>query len=483
MTILPHRDLANARKAASLLGLGLDGECLEGAVVRRNNGALEAVRAFRAPLAIDPLTYEPELVGREILDHLEAAGIRERRCVVAVPLRWALTAQVKLPDLPEADLTSFIQIEAERSFPCDVATLRLSTSRYVAPSGESWATIVGIPVSHLERLEQALLAAKVKPVSFGLGIAALQPPGAEPSRGVLALVIGADQIDLQITCGGGVALLRVLDGVLETEGGERILHGDLVAREVRITRGQLSSELRDAVQCIRIFGPPELARQLGAELRPRFQAAGVAVELAAQASAGGAAVLPDPAACGGISLAAGQLLGRQSPFEFLAPRVSFWKRMLARHVSGRLQMVGAVAAAAVVLVGAAFAVQQWQLARLGSRWTAMAPAVRDADQAQQMIRRFRAWDHDSFRCLDILRTVSSVFPEDGAVTLKTLEVREVRTVSCSGTARDNAVLLRTLGQLRSAANVHDVRVVQIRGGSPIQFTFEFQYGEQVAREN
>jgi len=134
-------------------------------------------------------------------------------------------------------------------------------------------------------------------------------------------------------------------------------------------------------------------------------------------------------------------------------------------------------------VALAFAIQQWQLFRLGSRWTRMAPTVQELENAQDQIRQYRPWYDDSFRCLMIVRALSTVFPEDGAMTAKTLEIHDVNTVSCSGTARDNTTLLRTLSQLRSAENVHDVKVVQIRGGSPMQFTFEFQYGEGVPGEN
>ena len=75
------------------------------------------------------MTAAPELVGREIRNHLDAAGVRERHCVVGVPLKWALMAHTELPPLPEADAASLLQLEAERGFPCDVATLRLADSR------------------------------------------------------------------------------------------------------------------------------------------------------------------------------------------------------------------------------------------------------------------------------------------------------------------------------------------------------------------
>jgi hypothetical protein len=48
---------------------------------------------------------------------------------------------------------------------------------------------------------------------------------------------------------------------------------------------------------------------------------------------------------------------------------------------------------------------------------------------------------------------------------------------CTGTARDNQSLLKTLERLRAAGGVSDLKVVQIRGKSPMQFTFDFHWGE------
>src|SRR5258708_33560466 len=100
-------------RLTGLLGLALDGSRLEGVVLSRTNGSLARQQSFSADLSLDPLTADAELVGREIRNHLNAAGIRENRCVVGLPLKWALTTNVELPELPEEDVASFLQIEAE----------------------------------------------------------------------------------------------------------------------------------------------------------------------------------------------------------------------------------------------------------------------------------------------------------------------------------------------------------------------------------
>jgi len=460
---------------ATLVGLALDGNRLDGVVLRRTNGSIQLRQSFSTTLSLDPLTADPVLVGTEIRNHLEAAGVRDRHCVVCLPSRWALTLHTELPELPAADVASFLQIEAERGFPCDVATLRVCTSRCQSVTGKQFATQIGIPVNQLTLVERALTAAKLKPVSFSLGIAALQPADAD----ALTLVIGESQVELQITCGGGVGALRALEGALEVEGARRELHADVVAREVRITLGQLPAEFRGAVRRVRVFGPDERARELADELEARLGSLGLRVELVTRYATDEFKVeLPaDAPVSRAFSLAARRLAGLGTPSEFLPPKVAPWQQLARRYTSGPYRMAGATAGVVIVLVGGAFLVQEWQLVRLRSKWSKMSAKVTELDGLQQQIRQYQPWFDSSFRCLSILRQLTTTFPEDGVVSAKTIEIRDVNTVTCSGVARDNAALLKMLSQLRAANEVSDLKVDQIRGQSPMQFTFEFQWSE------
>src|ERR1051326_7218303 len=204
------------QQPSSVLGLSLDGSRLEGAVVRRTNGSVTIQKTFFASLSLDPLTNDPELVGQEIRNHLEKAGIRERHCAVCVPLPWALTVQTKLPEIPEADVASFLQIEAERGFPYGPDALLISASRFRSPTGDHYVTQLAVPRDHAGRLEKALGAARLKPATFSIGMAALQDPKKTSAPGVLALAIGEHEVALQVSCGGGIAALRNLEGTIET---------------------------------------------------------------------------------------------------------------------------------------------------------------------------------------------------------------------------------------------------------------------------
>jgi hypothetical protein len=466
------------KKLSSVLGLTFDGGKLDGVVLRRVDGALQLQQSFSVALTLDPLTAAPELVGREIRNQLDAAGVRERHCVLGVPLKWVLTAQTELPSLPEADAVSLLQIEAERGFHTDLAALQMANSRCALAADKKYVLLAAIPGAHIATIENVLAAAKLKPVSLALGLAALQLPAAEKSSGVLALAVGESTVSLQITCGGGVAALRALEGAIENEGGRRTLHADLVARESRITLGQLPAELRDAVKRIRIFGPRELAQQLADEMELRFEPVGLSVEVVSAYAPDefNVQLPPEASVSSAFSLAARELVEQLPAFNFLPPKPTIIEQFAAKYSSGRMRTVGAVAAGIVAIVGLLFFIKQIQLWMLRSQWSKMSTQVSQLEAVQANIRQYRPWFDDSFRNLAILRQLSLAFPEDGAVTAKTIEIRDDNTVSCSGTARDLPAVLAMEANLRKAEGVSGLKLNSSRGKNPLQFSFDFQYG-------
>lgn len=469
------------QKANSLLGLALDGSRLEGVWLKRTNGSLQMQAAFSVVLSLDPMTNAAELVGREIRNHLDAAEIRERRCLLALPLKWALVAHAAVPELPEADRASFLQIEAERNFPCDVATLSTATSLVKTAAGQQ-ATFVGVAQSQVATLEAVLRAAQLRPEGFALGITALQSPG---EAGVLALTIGEQQVGLQLTCGGGVAVLRTLEGAIEVEGSRRNINPKLIARELRITLGQLPEAVRDGLKQIRVFGPRDLAHQVADELQLRFESLDLKIEVvdAYAANEFGVQLPANAPVSAAFSLAAAHLAGRKPVFNFLPPRVSQWQQLTARYGTGKLRRAGAIAGGVLGVVLLAFLVQQIQLWRYQSRWNGMKTQVEQLEKIQANIRTYRPWYDESLRSMSILRQLTTAFPEDGVVTAKTVEIRNANLVTCTGTARDNASLLRTLERLRAVGSVADLKVDRIQGKSPMQFTFDFRWVEGGANAN
>jgi hypothetical protein len=476
------------KQLTSVISLVLDGGKLEGVVLRRTNGALQKLQSFSAPITLDPLTAAPELVGREIRNQLDAAGVRERNCVVGVPLKWVLTAQTELPPLPEADAQSLLQMEAEKGFHADTAELQISNSRCALAGDKKYVLLAGIPHTHVVALEQVLAAAKLKPASFALGISALQSGGGDASSPgaatrasqppALALVIGESNVALQVTAGGGVAALRALEGAIETEGVHRTLHADVVTREARVTLGQLPGELREKVKLIRVFGPRELAQQLADEMELRFEPMGLKVEIVSAYAPNefGVTLPPEASLSPAFSLAARALTEPKPAFEFLPPKPTLVEQFVTKYSSGRLRTTGAIAAGAAALVLGVFLFQQIELWHYRAQWSQMQAKVTELQGIEDQILQYHPWYDGTFRSLAIMRELSLAFPEDGAVTAKAITIRDDGTVNCSGNANNNAALLAMEANLAKLPGVSGVHQDQIRGNkAPLQFVFSFKF--------
>ena len=129
----------------------------------------------------------------------------------------------------------------------------------------------------------------------------------------------------------------------------------------------------------------------------------------------------------------------------------------------------------MLIVAGAFGWHEFRRWSLQSEWNEMQARVTQLDAVQARIREFAPWYDTSFRNLSIMKRVTECFPENGSVTAKSFEVHGNAIVTISGTARDNASLLRVQEQLRKAKEVQGLKIEQIRSKNPMQFTLTFRW--------
>src|SRR5262249_9426528 len=153
-----------------------------------------------------------------------------------------------------------------------------ASSRFQTANGEKFATLVAIPRHHLARLEEALRAARLVPVSFTLASCALQDPSDRSSDNALALFASNHSLALKAVCNGGIAALRTLDSGIETEGAHKKIDADFLAREIRITLGQMPGPIRESLRTIKIVGPSSITQKLSSDLSSRVKSSNVSVE-------------------------------------------------------------------------------------------------------------------------------------------------------------------------------------------------------------
>jgi hypothetical protein len=478
-------DLFKSKRGASVLGMALDGNRLEAVVLRRSNGTVQVRQSVVAQLALSPLTDDPDLVGREIRNHLDQAGIGQRRVAVCLPMGWVLTLQTKVPELSDAERASFLQLEAERGFHSGPDTLFTAFSIFKTPAGETFATLMAAPRNNLATLERVLRAAKLKPVAFGLGATAVQPPAGDNAR-VIALAVRTNSVDLQVSGGGGIISLRSLDGAIESQGAQKRISSDLIAREIRITLGQLPDGLAEGSGKVRIFGQGDMTRQFVNDISPRLAAMGLQTEAVERVTtANFDKPLPsDIAASPAVALAAAWVGGADISPNFLPPRVQPWQQLLSSGMAKkRLVWAAEAAAGAALCVAAGFAWQQWEISTLTSKWKAIEPRVTELTADQDQIKKYRGFYDRTFRDLRILKHVNDAFSDDNAVSAKTIDVRDLANVTCSGVARDNDSFVRVFSKLSDDTNEISHLHPEVRGQKPLQFTLNFQFEGEVENGN
>lgn len=467
------------RPGTTVVGIAFERDRIEAVELRRPNGSSEIRRNLTLPLDTDPLAQEPEGLGKLLRAQLDQAGFREHRCAVALPTHPASCLTLPLPDLPEADRRDFLDTEAERGFAQNPDNLLVRHSIAEFPAGSKHATLVAFERETIQRIEAILRAARLHPLSITLGLEALHTRTAPDSEVVLDLVPSGNLLQLRLAAGQGLVALRVIDDAFIASEGSPDLHPDLdlILRELRITLGQLPPDIRSALSLARVIGPSDLARSFAAALRDRAGTLGLRVDCIHELRTDG---LPfrtptRPPATPALATALLAAAGATPTLDFLPPRVSAWQQFAARHASRHVAMATAAGGGVLALAILLFLGQQFLLWRWQSRWESMRTTVTQLEGMQREVRRFEPWFDPSVRSLSILRRLTEAFPEDGSVSAKAIEIRAPSKVICSGTARDPQSWLRMLDNIRNAPGVTELQVEQVRGKSPIEFSFHFQW--------
>ena len=91
----------------------------------------------------------------------------------------------------------------------------------------------------------------------------------------LTIQIAESRIDLAIGAPEGIVALRTIESAFDSEGAERRIQAEVLARELRITLGQLPVEIREGVRQLNIFGEHRFAEQLLSDFQTRARVMGL----------------------------------------------------------------------------------------------------------------------------------------------------------------------------------------------------------------
>ena len=438
-------------RSQSVLALTVAPSGITATLVRRGRDPLPPLVLQRGAAE---LLEDPAQAGAELAAALDRAQIRERRCVVALPLSWALSAAADLPSVGVDDLRGYFELRAEREFA--MSDLRLAHSAWHTPEGTPRATLAAIPAKRIEAVEKMLEAAGCRAVSLSLALEG-SLAGAEPT---LHLLTGKTETGVLVSSGGGIAALRTLAAAASGGSGA-------FARELRITLGRLPESVRQRVQRARIVGEPDPA------LRQLLERSGFEPVREEPGTPGGAAV----------EWAVRFLQEQPVPFELLIPQESRWPAMLERWNTQRSRRAAAIAGALIALLLLVFGVRAHMESSLAAEWAGMQSTVGELETLQQKIRQFRPWFQPGPQKLQALETVIAAFPERGDVWARSVQISSDKTdtgpraqltggfkLTISGFAQNSAAVLALQERLGKQPGVTALQLQQYRGNNPIQFS-------------
>lgn len=465
----------------SILGITFDGHRLESTLVKKGRGGFHVQGSSGEDLTLDPLVDDPELVGREIKDRLHDSGVSEKRCAVGLPLEWTLTSLVKLPDLPEEHIDGFIRLQAEKSFPFSIDDLCVAVSK-IGAGDDRHALITAIPRKHVELMESALVHAGLKPLSFSLGLVALQETRDHHGKPAITLFVNQDSVSVLVSAGDNLVSVRSFKDAWTGDEPNRQLNTQAIGRELRITLGQVPTSIREDLKKLAIVGASGLAATLANDISARATALGLTVETTEPFLPNGEPVsIPfSGAVAPALALAARYLDRNASALEYLPPKVSPWQKVAKKLASRKAGILAGTGIAVVAISVGAFLWQSHTLSNLRAEWKAMEPKVTELDEIQSKIREFRSWYDASQPTLNTLKGISMAFPENDSITAKTMEIRNGQTISISGSARDTRAVVDTANTLSENENIADVKIENMRG-SPVQFSIVFRWQKGGAR--
>jgi hypothetical protein len=447
-------------RAPGALALSVEADRIEVDWLRRENGGSRQLQSMTLTSGADAILEDPRKVGAELRTALSEAGIAERRCVVCLPPGWALVATTDLPAVAGDDLQSYFELCAERAFPIPIAELHLAHSSYQLTDGRRAATLAALSAKRMNAIQQMLATAGCRPVSISLGLDRCLPEQEPSAPGAMHFLANGGHVDVVIAAGGGIVSLRSLPLVPANAKCRTRFDVEAIGREIRLTLGRLTPDLRGQIHQARFTGPESSAGELFNGTREPLDRLGIR-SVAPEVDAPGAAV----------GAARQHLLGEPLPFEFVAPHEHRWQAAWKRFDSQRRRWLIGAGAILVLMPILVFSIRSHQERRLEAEWTRIQPVVQELEMVQTNIRQFRSWFDITPRSVHGFEALAAAFPETGEVWAKTIEFREGGQLACSGMAQDQAVWMAFFNRLRERPELRNVLVQQVRGDNPVHFTF------------
>lgn len=407
-----------------------------------------------------------ELPGQSLIENLEKLlkpiGATNKDVSLVLGSENVFSFRLEIPDMDKEDVASFLELEAEQHLPYS------PTDFYITPATQDKKNIgdtliLAIQKSKINPFTTALKSIGFNLLSVSINIAGSLGLESQDSNYESLLLQSGDHYTFAMHGGGKLLGLRQFPHPNSPAEIQSMI------RDIRITIAQTPADIQGALRKIQFLALPNATLEQEKLLLGEF---GQATGLSLSKSHHSERLF--------LSIADAVSKKNQAQIEFLPPKPNKFEKIVQRFNSRRTFWIGAGATAAIVLIGLSFYLQSQQLNSLQSKWEKIESKVGELEKIQGQIREFRPWFKSDIPTLQALKATFETFPETGNIWLKQVTIKNGTAIRCGGSAVDLNAVLAVREELMKTPGVVDLRELASGGGSPMTFSFQFNWNPQAA---
>jgi hypothetical protein len=448
----------NSQKPKTVLGLFLGGGRLTFALTRQEGAAPVVAKQGSEAFALAPGQDDPDVIAEKLREILARQRIKVRHCVLALPLSWVVSSRFAAGEIAADALPGVAALELERLCGAPVSAKQLVCFP-ADDAGQALAATVEPGVAR--HLTEAFRRAGLSLGCFVPAAAAARP---DPDPGIVADILPLpDGVDAVIRCDGRPVALRQL-ALYRDNSAQRMAEClETTMRSLQVTLSALRTGGERPVS-IRVLGSGHCVDELCRGLGERTDWSLRELPDSARPPAEQAAIMASCADWGDPGALALPVPPRER-------RSHWWNTRSARP----LVLAASIAVLAIVAFVVAFVARRLEVRRLEARLAALRPQQEEAEGLRDELRLTAPWYSRTPEQLEVLRTVTEAFPDQGTVWVTELSVETDGKVTLTGCARNQSSWLLVSGELQK--RTQGLRVLRTRQGTkpgePMTFSVTF----------
>lgn len=466
-------------KTHDMLGLALGERSIQVAEVRLTGGAPRVARAGRFDLPPGSALEDPAATGRRLRAFLNERGFGSRRAVLGLSARWMLVREKTLPPGDAGTRLGLLQLAVERELTGgENGGVAADFSGPLAGDTAHRGLLVAIPRQRLEQLRSLCAAAKLSLCAVTSSTMVLALAGAGETGAGLVLCLHDDGAELALRQADQVQWVRRLTAGRPAAGIEPPALVDTLGEEVRRVMALLPGDGRRD-EPLHVWNGTRLDPAAWERLGTRLSRA---VRVCSGVADLGLTELQPPPADEHFALPAALAVAGLEPRRLPIDLVHSHLAPPPRRRLGRRAIYGA-AAGVLVTALVLWAVQSQraerrELAALESDLAAVSGRVEEARAMVERTSFARRWFDRRSPMLDVLRGLSTVFPEDGRAWATKVTVGADLHIQIIGKASDERSPLEINDRLKADPQFQELLpryLRQVEGGREVGFALDVRH--------